>query len=300
MKFSEFVPPMLLSERESPFDDGDYIFELKFDGIRAMLHASPREVKVYSRNGNEITQSFPELQCIKSIVSEKTIFDGEIVAFADGKPSFSKLQKRNLMKNSRKISVSSENEPVTFVVFDCIYEGKSLVNIPLIERKGFLEKYPDTDVFVKTKYIFKNGKRFFKNVAKLGLEGIVAKKSDSLYQVGIRTRDWIKIKNFRCESFLIGGYVVNKIRTSLLLGEYRGKDFFYVGKVSIERDNPLFKKLCSLRSVKVSPFCNHSEVDAHYVALEYSCEVSYIERTPGKNLRQPIFKREIKKGRSIG
>lgn len=293
MKFGSFIPSMLLSEQAKPFDDDNYIFELKFDGIRANVHASSKGVRIFSRRGNEITDQYPELQSIKRLVSKNVIFDGEIVSFHNGKPSFSKLQKRNLSKNASKIARLAEEEPVVFVAFDCIYEAGTLCGKSLIDRKKVLAKYEDSDEFVKATYISSKGCRLFKKVVDMGLEGIVAKKKTSIYEPGIRTKEWIKIKNFIVEKFIIGGYVMNSEKVSLLLGEMREKGFYFVGKVSISKNCALYEKLKSFKKINKSPFADYTEDKAEYLPLKFACEISYIERTQGNILRQPVFKREV-------
>ncbi len=294
MKFDSFVEPMLLSEQEEAFDDESYIFELKFDGIRATLHASPKGVRIFTRRGTEVTNQFPELQKIKEIVTSRVIFDGEIVSFENGKPSFAKLQRRNLLRDAKKIATMSEKEPVLFVAFDCLYAGRDLRKRPLLERKAVLDEYFESEEFAKTKYVRGNGKKLFARVQKQGLEGIVAKKVNSLYYTGVRTKDWIKIKNFKVESFVVGGYIENKEKVSLLLGEYRGRKLYFVGKVAMMRDVSLYKKLVAARIASKSPFIDYEEPEAKYVPSKYACEVVYIERTPSGHLRQPVFKREVK------
>ncbi|MDE5888963.1 MAG: DNA ligase, partial [Bacilli bacterium] len=235
MKFGEYFKPMLLTEVDKPFDDEEYLYELKFDGIRATIHVSPSTFIIYNRNGYDITYLYPELKNIKKLVKDKCIFDGEIVAFDNTSPSFSKLQQRSHIKDKTKIASYSENEPVCFVVFDCIYKNQDITKKPLIERKKVLEKFKDNDYFIKTQYTLKEGTKLFKKVKKASLEGIVAKKINSEYELNTRTRNWLKIKNFKDEEFYIGGYIDTKAKTSLLLGEYRKNKFCYVGKVSITR-----------------------------------------------------------------
>ena len=120
--------PMLLSEVKKPFDDQDYLFELKYDGIRALIFASPKEVIIKSRNNYDITYLYPELQSIKNIVKTKCIFDGEIVLMENDSPSFLALQKRANLKQKNKIFEQSQTNPVIFMVFDILYENKNLVN----------------------------------------------------------------------------------------------------------------------------------------------------------------------------
>lgn len=294
MKFGKFFKPMLLTEVEKPFDDENYIFELKFDGIRAIIHVGPKMFKIYSRNGIDITKIYPELKNIQNLVSKNTILDGEIVSFKDGKPSFSLLQKRNHLKKKKEIEVSSVLNPVCFIAFDCLYENKDLTKLPLLERKKILNNIEDTDNFIKTIYLEKNGKKLFKRVKKQSLEGIVAKKKNSTYTIDFRTDDWIKIKNLQKKAFYIGGYSLNKVNATLYLGEYKGNNFSYVGKVSISKTNPFFKKLSTLPKIDASPFKNKTMEETVYVNPTLSCEVKYLERTENGSLRQPIFSKEAK------
>ena len=166
--------PMLLEEIEKPFNSKDYIFELKFDGQRAIVFASPSKVIIKSRNYYDITHLYPELQSIKNIVNKNVIFDGEIVVFDNNKPSFQKLQERFRLKNENTIKTYSEKMKVEFVCFDILYENKDLTNLDLMKRKEILSKYTDNDVFIKNKYVEEKGIDLFKRVVKLGLEGIIS------------------------------------------------------------------------------------------------------------------------------
>ena len=173
--------PMKLKEIDKPFNSNDYIFELKFDGIRAIIFASKDNIKIQSRNRQDLTFLFPELDTIKNLVDKNVIFDGEIVAFENDRYSFSKIQKRLHLKSKDKILRASKEDPITFVVFDILYENKDLTNLSLLERKKYLKKYKDTDYFIKTKTIHKDGIKFFESVKKLNLEGIIAKKKNGKY-----------------------------------------------------------------------------------------------------------------------
>lgn len=294
MKFGKFFKPMLLTEVEKPFDDENYIYELKFDGIRAIIHVGPKMFKIYSRNGVDITDIYPELKSIQNLVSKNTILDGEIVSFKDGKPSFSPLQKRNHLKKKKEIEASSIKNPICFIAFDCLYENKDLTKLPLLERKKILNNIDDTDYFIKTIYLEKNGKKLFKRVKEQSLEGIVAKQKNSTYTIDFRTKEWIKIKNLQKKSFYVGGYSLNKINASLYLGEYKGNNFLCVGKVSISKTAPFFKKISKLPKIPNSPFENKTIKETIYVRPTLSCEVKYLERTENGSLRQPIFSKEAK------
>lgn len=280
---------MLLKEIDKPFNSNDYIFEIKFDGIRAVIYANKLEVKIISRNQKDITHLFPELQAIKNIVNKNTIFDGEIVAFDDsGKPTFSNLQKRIHLKSKNKINLISQNNPVTFIAFDILYESKNLTTIPLLERKKILEKYQDNDYFVKVKMINYEGVKLFKSIKELGLEGIVAKNKYGLYHINKRTDDFIKIKNIQRDEFLIGGYEYKKNDfLSLAIGEMKDNNFYYVGNVSINKNTKLYDRILKAKKTK-NYFSNYNK-EINYIKPIISCHVKYLERTKNNHLRHPII-----------
>lgn len=279
---------MLLKEVDKPFQNKDYLYELKYDGIRVLLYASKDNLKIITRNGNDVTNLYQELLSIKDLVgNKKVIFDGEIVAFQNKKPSFQQLQLRSHLKNKDKIKHMMDVVPVAFIAFDILYQDKDLMNLKLMNRKKILSTYIDTDVFIKTK-VYENGLELFKKVKKLGLEGIVAKEKDSLYYPSSRQDCWLKIKNFKEESFIIHGYMKLKEKYSLLLGEYRDNTLYYVGKVSVIEKNPILKQIKKLKKSK-NQFANYF-IDANYVEPKCNIIVHYMERTKSNTLRQPFIK----------
>ena len=280
--------PMLLEEIKEPFDSDDYIFEIKFDGFRALIFASPKEVKIQSRNIHDITYLYPELQSIKKMVKENVIFDGEIIVTDAGVPSFSLLQQRSHLKKKKSIDLASNNNPVTFIAFDILYQNKDLTELPLVERKKYLNKYHDTEYFVKSKVIENKGINLFKEIKKLNLEGIVAKKKKGLYYINSRTDEFIKIKNIQRDEFYIGGYIEKENTLSILLGEYKDNKLYYVGKVSVGKRQDIALKLIKMKKEKNS-FCNLEE-EANYVKPSLTCFVEYLERTKSGHLRHPVFK----------
>lgn len=280
--------PMLLKEVDKPFQDKKFLYELKYDGIRALMHVSKDTIKIYTRNGNQVSALYPELQNIKKLVgNKKVIFDGEIVAFKNGVPSFSELSRRSYLKNKVKIENLMNEVPIVFICFDIIYEDKELINIPLIKRKEILNKYNDTNFFIKSP-IYDDGIKLFKKVKKLDLEGIIAKEKNSLYYPGYRENCWLKIKNFKIEEFYVHGLIFNTNKYSLLLGEKKNNKLYYVGKVSITNNNI---NLASILKIKKSTnkFVNYNEC-AKYIEPIFKIKVHYIERTPSNNLRQPFIK----------
>lgn len=281
--------PMLLKEVDKPFNSDDYVFELKFDGIRAIIFANNNEIKIQSRNKQDITHLFPELKDITKLVDKNVIFDGEIVAFDNNTYSFSKIQERLHIKSKDKIANAVINNPVTFIAFDILYEDKDLTNYPLLERKNFLKNYKDNEYFVKTKMINKLGIELFKSVKKMNLEGIVAKLKNGKYYINKRTDEFIKIKNLKRDEFIIGGYEKKKNNIiSLALGEYIDNKFHFVGKASISKKYSVYNKIKSIKKSK-NYFCNFNE-DINYIKPTISCHVEYLQRTKNNHLRHPIIK----------
>ncbi len=283
------LKPMLLEELDKPFNDKNYIYEIKFDGIRAIIYASPKSLTIYSRNGLNITHLYPELQIIKNLVTVKTIFDGEIVLFDNDRPSFKKLLQRNNMKSEIRIKRCAENNPVTFVCFDILFENKDLTNLTLLERKKILAKYSENEYFNKTFFIEEQGINLFNEIVKLELEGIVAKRKDSIYEIGERSNSWVKIKNIKDDEFFIGGYIINKNTLSLLLGEKKNNKLLYVGKVTVGQKYELSKKILKEQKQKKSPFMDYNEKNIIYVFPQIKIKVNYLEKTKNNHLRHPFI-----------
>ena len=281
------IGPMLLKEIPKVIKSSKYIYEVKFDGIRALIHVSKESFKIISRNGKDITNFYPELKEIQKLIkkNEKVIFDGEIIALKEGKPSFQLLQKRNHLKN---ITEDLENQiPVYFIAFDIIYQNKSLINLELLKRKEILNKYQDTNIFIKTK-MYNDGAKLFQRIKKLNLEGIVAKEKDSLYIPNKRVDTWLKIKNIKDGEFYIHGFIFNKEKYSLFLGEKRKDGLYYVGKVSVGENNDIIKKLKALKKVK-GQFINFRE-EGVFVEPNIQVTVTYLEKTKDGKLRHAILK----------
>lgn len=279
---------MLLKETDAPFDSEDYLFEIKFDGIRATIFASPFTFKIISRNRKDITNLYPELRSIQKLVRKDTIIDGEIVSFENNVPSFSKLQERSHLKDKRKIQYQSIINPVVFVAFDILYQDKDLIDLKLTQRKKILDKIEENEVFIKSKTFDKNGIKLFEQIKKLNLEGIVAKKKDSTYEINTRSGSWIKIKNQKKEEFIIGGYEETKgYVISLLLGEYRDNEFCYVGNVALAKKSAIYNKLMKLQKMRKSPFNDYKKSNAIYVSPIIKVKIKYMERTKNNHLRQP-------------
>lgn len=284
--------PMLLSEEKIPFNSKDFLFELKFDGMRAIIFANQKKVIVQNRHGDDISKLYPELQAIQNLVKTETIFDGEIISLQDGYPSFKKLQERAHLKNNVKILYQSEHNPVLFLCFDILYQETDLTNIPLINRKKILAKLQENEVFSKSRYILENGIEFYNSVKELDLEGIVAKRKDSLYEINTRSKEWIKIKNLKKEKFYISGFIDSDVNPmiSLILCEKKGNDFIFVGKVTMPKKDSLYQNLKIAPRKTKSPFSDYNEEEAIYIHPIFTCYVEFMERTKNNHLRSPIYR----------
>ncbi len=286
------ISPMLLFEVKKPFDDENYLFELKFDGTRALIFVEPKKVLIKNKRNIILNNTFPELLNITKMVKNKCIFDGEIIVVYDGLPSFKKLQERALLKDTIRINYMKEKYPVTFICFDVLYDKKDLTSLSLIERKKYLNKYKDNDIFVKTKYYLNDGIKLYNTVKKMNLEGIVAKEIHSKYKVNKRSKDWLKIKNLMDGDFFIGGYKEDNEGSlaSLILGSISDNEYIYIGNVTIGKNNPEFKIIKRCKPLKYSPFSGFKEKGYKFIEPKLKCTVEFIEKTDYNSLRQPIYK----------
>lgn len=290
MKRNDFLKlgPMLLKEIDKPFTSKDYLYELKFDGIRALIYINKGEIIIKSRNGNILNNVYPELLSIKDIYKGECILDGEIVLFHNNKPSFSKLLTRVKLKNKYKIKKMMVESPVSFVCFDILYKDSDLTDLELVKRKDILSKFKDTDVFIKS-VVYQDGINLFKLVEKEKLEGIVAKKKDSVYTYNKRVDTWIKIKNFKKDYFYICGYnyTKNDNLLSVVLGECKNNKYYYVGNMSYSNKNKYFNDI--LKSKNIDNYLIDYDKKNIFIKPIYKIKVSYMERTDKGILRQPFI-----------
>ena len=275
--------PMLLKEVKKPFDSKDYIYEVKYDGIRAIIFIKHGSVIIKSRNNTIVTDIFPELKSLSMYIKSNVILDGEIIIFDKGKVSFSKLQKRFSLKNKKTIEYLSKTNPVLFVCFDILYENKDITNYTLIKRKEILDKYKDNEYFVKAKYIKKDGKKLFDIIKKLNMEGIVAKEVNSKYYINKRSSSWLKIKNYKYSYFYIMGYTYKEGSNKLvfLLGEYVNNKLECIGKASVGKKSDIAKLVLSSEGIKNN--------DIVYLKSLVKCKVGYLEKIGNSSLRHPFI-----------
>lgn len=282
------ITPMLLSESNKVPISNNYIYELKYDGIRALIYINSKNIKIYTRNKIDVTYLFPELKKLKNLTNSNTILDGEIICTNDGKPNFSKLLSRIRLKNKDKINSQSIWNRATFICFDILmYNNLDLKDYTLLERKNILNNFKDNNIFFKSK-IFYDGKKLFKTTKKFNLEGIVCKDINSKYIPNIRTNNWIKVKNYKIENFYIGGYKINTSHTiSIYLGELSNNRLNYIGKVFVSKKNKLYKKLQNYKKT-ANNFTNLEE-NIIFIKPDIKVKIRYIERTENNRLREAFL-----------
>ena len=292
---------MLATLQERPFSGPDWIFEIKYDGVRVLAERNGDTVELFGRNGTLITNRYPELRdALKRLPVDRFVIDGEIVALDEqGQPSFQKLQARMHLTSAHDIQRGMIAAPVEGFFFDCLaLDGHDLRSLPLVDRKECLKSFlPLLGQARYSDHLAKAGEAFFEAASERGLEGIVAKKANSRY-VGGRSRDWIKIKCQRRQEFVIGGYTDPQGgRTyfgALHLGLYQDKKLVYVSKVGTGFDAKMLKsvweKMQPLAQPK-SPFEERSPAGRghHWIEPKLVCEVRFSDWTHDGGIRHPAF-----------
>ncbi|MBV8245598.1 MAG: non-homologous end-joining DNA ligase [Candidatus Eremiobacteraeota bacterium] len=298
-KLPSIKQPMLATLVDEPFDDPEWLFEIKWDGYRAIatIHDDGR-LEVVSRNGLDFLGRLPDLRALaNAFTSIPIVVDGEIVSLdADGRSSFQRLQ--NSLESRKRVAPRSEGA-LAFAVFDCLYaDGRDLTKTPLEERKAILRSaIGDDKIVLYSKHVVERGCALFKQAQERRLEGIIGKKRDSLYQQR-RSRDWVKIKAQLVQECVIGGFTEprgsRKDLGALLLGLYDGNRLHYVGHVGTGFDRKLLTalhaKLDPLETTK-SPFVESvkSNAPAHWVKPKLVAQIRFTEWTDEGLMRQPVF-----------
>ena len=294
------VSPMLARLARQPFDSADHIYELKWDGIRALAFVDGSNLRLLSRSSRDLTSAFPELADLpKQVRVDRTILDGELVCLDDlGHPRYDLLQDR---LHRPRTSESGAN-PVHFIAFDLLYlHGRSLMKEPLVDRKGLLgHALAPSELSLACDFIEKDGKAFFQATCDLGLEGIVAKDRSSLYFPGMRSQHWLKIKRIRESAFVVGGYTFGGTRkeffSSLLLGLYDNqKRLIFVGQISTGISKAVAEELSpDLERISCAecPFETLPNIQKFifWCRPELVCQVEYGEFTEDGKLAYPVFK----------
>jgi len=228
--------PMLAQTASAPFNSEDWIFEIKWDGIRAISYVDD-ELSIRSRNDKELKYNFPELDELRTL-ARNVVLDGEIVVIRGGKADFQAVIERAKATRNYEIGIEAQKNPATYVVFDIIEkEGHPLLELPLIQRKKLLEQSLKESAHVSISlFADKEGEAYYEAALKEGVEGIMAKKKDGPYEPGIRSHNWLKIRKLATCDCVIFGYMKGEGSRretfgSLVLGLYESEKPVYVGKV---------------------------------------------------------------------
>jgi len=300
--FPRIEQPMLASLVEKSFDNDDWLFELKLDGMRAIVEKNGPKLDMWTRNGKTLANRFPTLaKALAAMPVDTMVLDGEIVALDDeGQSHFQLIQPRIHLSRPKDIEAADQQIPVYFYAFDLLFlNGFNLMKFPLIDRKAVLRKLiSSNDGWIRfADHLEGKGKQFFDAVAARGLEGIVAKLKKSEYQQA-RSRYWLKIKTLQTDRFVVGGFTPpegsRKHFGALLLGLYQDGDFIYVGRAGGGFDDRALaetEKALQPLVTKKSPF---KEIPpeirkATWVRPELVCEVKFGQWTSDKKLRAPVF-----------
>jgi bifunctional non-homologous end joining protein LigD len=302
------IHPMLAESIEKPFDDQDWLFEIKWDGYRAIAFIENGSVRLVSRNQNELTARYPELKDMPEFINAKTaILDGEVVALdPDGRASFSLMQQRTGFRPGGHRAAAKADVPVLYYAFDLLYlDGYDWRRMPLEERKTKLASIVTTgDSLRYSDHYAAEGKALFEIARDKKLEGILAKKRNSCYEER-RSREWLKIKIRHRMDCVVGGFTEPEGTRahfgSLVLGLYdQQQRLIHVGQVGSGFDQKLLAEIWKVLKkieTKRNPF--YGEVEAlrkvSWVKPELVAEIEYAEWTEGANsgsgpkLRAPVF-----------
>ncbi len=298
------IEPMLARPAQKPPDSGNFLYEVKWDGIRAMISLDEGQVSIHGRRGTEITKQFPELLIPEQAFrATSALFDGEIVCLeADGRPNFRDVIHRMQQNTEGGIERAKAKHPAVCYLFDCLYlDGRAIVNEPLARRREWLEDAIRKGFAYRVSEVVEEGAAFFEAVKEMGLEGIMAKQRHSTYLPGKRTESWLKIKSQQTLECAVIGYTKgtgDRETTfgALHLAEVNGGELRYIGKVGTGFDDrslkTVFAELKKLTTIK-RPIKERPLDDAQsiWVELKLMCEVQFASLTKDGMLREPVFVR---------
>jgi len=302
-----FIEPMKAKLVEKPPTTGDWIYELKFDGIRLIATKEHEKVSLLSRNQNDLSARFPEIvDAVKNLPANECVVDGEVVALdGEGRSSFQLLQAREM---------EGRKSPVYLYAFDLLQlDGKSLISLPLEARKNVLERLSSSagDPIRYSGAIGGDASQLLKEVQRRGLEGIIGKLRNSVYEPGRRSGAWIKLKCVNEQEFVIGGYTppqgARKHFGAILVGYYKDRDLVFAGKAGTgfttkslatlhkkfhanERAGCPFVDLPSKQNGQwVLGITPSMMKKMHWVNPKFVAEIKFAEWTRDGKLRAPVF-----------
>lgn len=294
ISLDKLIRPMLATPAREAFDDTEWLFELKYDGYRVLANVKNHQVRLYSRNGIGYNEKFAEIHEELSLLSHEAILDGElIVVDSKGNPHFQALQNYD----------EGTKGKLQYKVFDLLHlNGHSLLGLPLTNRKELLrEMIPDGNYVQYCDHIQDEGKSFYREAVDQGLEGIIAKRKNSLYYPGTRSEDWLKFKQIQTADSIICGYTQSEKTGrpfgSLILGMEKNGRLQYTGNCgtgfSHEKTEELYNLFQPIKQDD-SPFSEKTNLKGRvpqWLVPELVCEIKYSEITSDGRFRHPVFLR---------
>lgn len=293
-----FVPPMLAKIGE-PFDSDEHLFEVKWDGMRAIALVDRAELRMFNRQRVPLVDKYPELGFLADL-PRGTVLDGEIVVTREGRPDFHAVMARQHARGAQRYAALARTMPATYIVFDLVYEGWApLTALPLAERRARLERIVascSAPRLVLSSGIVGSGRALFEQASRQELEGIVGKRLASGYAPGLRSDAWTKIKRRSTAQCVILGYLPEGTRDfkSLVVALEDAGRLRCVGLVGGGIDQETRAQINELlparpRAAPLVPCDIPQAALCRWVEPGLYCTVSFAERTPNGNLRAPVF-----------
>ncbi|MDD9265618.1 DNA ligase [Paenibacillus sp. GCM10023248] len=281
------VKPMNAALGQEPFDDDRYMFEPKWDGSRILIHKQGSRIEAYTRSGRVVTGKFPELQeGLAAIRAHSAILDCEGIVLRGGKPVFDDFMYRDRISQSAKISGAVLSHPATFVAFDILQTDRELLKEPLTERKKVLHGIlAANSVILPTLYVEGQGKALFDLMKAKHMEGIVAKRKDSLYRLDTRSADWQKLKYAKSIDVMVLGYrlIPFALNIGLNFRTVKNKPVGMVEAGLTEEDKKLFLALAE-------PLHTVLEKGTQWIEPRLVCRIDYLERSDTHQLSATVFR----------
>ncbi|QTH44982.1 DNA ligase [Cohnella sp. LGH] len=275
-----------------------WIYQVKWDGVRILSYFDGAKIRLYNRHLNERTMQFPELTDPSYCSASSFILDGEVIALAaDGKPSFHEVMRRDGIRRPENVSVAQKEVSITYMIFDIVYlNGEWLNNRPLSDRLELLQEFVIPTPSVQLVASHPDGESLFRVVEQNGMEGIVCKDRNSTYEIGRKDGRWVKVKNYGDVVAVIGGYTMRGgVVNAVLAGLYSGGKLYFIGKVGTGKltaaDWREITKVVAQISTLDCPFANrHPDMrGAHWCKPILTAKIQYTEWRwqEGRTMRQP-------------
>ena len=292
------LKPMEPRSRKEPFDSKEYIYQVKWDGVRIISFIYEKKIRLQNRKLRARTAIYPDFHNLyQYIKANQAIIDGEMVVLINGKPNFRGILRRDLKTDENAINVAVHRYPATYVAFDLLaLNGEDITGRPLEERLGLLKEIAIPHDYFQVIDNFEQGKSLYNAIEKAELEGIVAKKRTSPYLLDQKSDYWLKVKTSKDIIAIVCGYTIkDRMLSSLIMGIYLEDRLHYIGNVAtgLTADDRkiLFQNLKKLE-VEESPFSKKPKmygVTVKWVSPLLTAKIEFMEWTGNYQLRAPVI-----------